>query len=167
MDLKGYLKMELDGLSRHVEHTLKDLPQADLAWRPACGCNSMGLILFHCARSEDHFIQGTLAKTPQVFEKWCKKMNKAADDGGAHYTVDQVNSFVVPDLKDILDYWAEVRKSTIKYLDGLKDADFDQKVKMPWGEFSVAGIFSIIVSHAAGHIGEIAYLRGLLRGMDK
>jgi hypothetical protein len=38
---------------------------------------------------------------------------------------------------------------------------------MPWGEFNVAGIFSIIISHTSGHIGEIAYLRGLLRGMDK
>jgi uncharacterized damage-inducible protein DinB len=167
MDLKSYLKMELDGLTRGCERAIKDLSQSELSWRPASGCNSMGLILYHCARSEDHFIQGTLTKTPQVFEKWCKKMNKAAEDGGAHYTVDQVNAFAVPDLKDILAYWIEVRQSTVKYLDGLKDADFDVKVKMPWGEFNVAGIFSIIISHTSGHIGEIAYLRGLLRGMDK
>jgi hypothetical protein len=167
MDLKGYVKMELDGLTRNVERVTRDLSLDDLAWRPAAGCNSIGLMLYHCARSEDHFIQETLTKKPQVFEKWCKKMNKALEDGGAHYTVDQVNAFVVPELKDILAYWVEVRQATVAYLTSLTEADFEKKIKMPWGEFNVAGIFSIIVSHTAGHIGECAYLRGLHRGMDK
>jgi hypothetical protein len=83
MDLKSYLKMELDGLTRGCERAIKDLSQSELSWRPASGCNSMGLILYHCARSEDHFIQGTLTKTPQVFEKWCKKMNKAGLKSGS------------------------------------------------------------------------------------
>jgi hypothetical protein len=94
-------------------------------------------------------------------------MNKALEDGGAHYTVDQVNCFEVPDLKDIMTYWAEVRKATIAYVDGLSEADFDKKVKMPWGEFNVAGILSLIVGHTSGHVGEMGYLRGLHRGMDK
>ena len=167
MEMKAYIKMELDGVSRNVERTLKDLTPAELAWRPCSGCNSIGLMLYHIARSEDHFIQETLTKKPQVFEKYYKKMSKAMEDGGAHYTVEQVNAFVVPDLKDILAYWAEVRKATIAYLDSLKEADFEVKVKMPWGEFNVAGICSIIVSHAAGHIGEMGYLRGMQHGMDK
>jgi hypothetical protein len=167
MDLKSYIKMELDGLTRNVDRTLKDLTADDISWRPAAGCNSIGLILYHCARSEDHFIQETLTKKPQVFEKWCKKMNKALEDGGAHYTVDQVNCFDVPDLKDIMTYWAEARKATIAYVDSLSEADFDKKVKMPWGEFNVAGILSLIVAHTSGHVGEMGYLRGLHRGMDK
>ncbi|HSW58402.1 MAG TPA: DinB family protein [Dehalococcoidales bacterium] len=167
MDLKSYIKMELDGITRHVERSLKDLTAVDISWRPAAGCNSIGLILFHCARSEDHFVQGTLTKKPQIFEKWYKKMNKALEDGGAHYTLEQVNAFVVPDMKDILAYWAEVRKATLEYLDSLKASDFDKKVKLPWGEFNVAGIFSIIAGHTSGHLGEVAYLRGMFRGMDK
>jgi hypothetical protein len=167
MDLKTYIKMELDGLTHNVERTLKDLTAGDITWRPAAGCNSIGLILYHCARSEDHFVQATLLKQPQVFEKWCQKMAKPLEDGGAHYTVDQVNAFVVPDVKDILAYWAEVRKATLAYLDRLTEADFERKIKMPWGDFNVAGIISLIVAHTAGHIGEMGYLRGLHRGMDK
>jgi uncharacterized damage-inducible protein DinB len=167
MDLKSYIKMELDGISHGLDRLLKDLTPADLSWRPAAGCNSIGLILFHCARSEDHFVSETLSKKTQVFDKWYKKMNKTLEDGGAHYTVDQVNAFVVPDLKDILAYWAEVRKATIVYIDSLTDADLEKKIKMPWGEFTVAGILSLTVSHTTGHIGEMSYLRGLYRGMDK
>jgi hypothetical protein len=106
MELKEYIKMELDGLKRNLDRVLKDLTTADLAWRPACGCNSIGLILFHCSRSEDSFVQGSLAKQPQIFEKWCQKINKAIDDKGGHYNIDQVNGFMVPALKDILEYWA-------------------------------------------------------------
>jgi uncharacterized damage-inducible protein DinB len=167
MDVKSYIKMELNGISRNLDRILKGLEASDLSWRPAAGCNSIGLILFHCARSEDGFIHRNLAQKPQVFEKWYKKMNKAADDGGAHYTLDQVNAFVVPDLKDIMDYWAEVRAETIVYIDSLTEADLEKKIKMQWGEFNVAGILSLTVSHTVGHIGEMSYLRGLYRGMDK
>jgi hypothetical protein len=167
MDLKSYIKMELDGLTRNIDRTLKDLTQTDITWRPAAGCNSIGLILYHCARSEDSFINRNLAQRPQVFEKWYQKMNKPLEDGGAHYTIDQVNAFEVPALKDILAYWAEVRQSTLAYLAGMSEADMDRKVNMMRGEVPVASVFTIIVSHTAGHIGEMAYLRGLYRGMDK
>ena len=167
MELKGYIKMQLDGFKRNLDRVLKDLTPADLAWKPACGCNSIGLILFHTARAEDSFIQTRLNNKPQVFEKWYQKMNKAADDSGAHYTLDQVNAFVVPDLKDILDYWAEVRASTLAYLDSLSAADFEKVIKLPWVETSTAGIFALTINHTAGHIGEMSYLRGILKGMDK
>jgi hypothetical protein len=55
----------------------------------------------------------------------------------------------------------------MSYLDKMQPADFENKIKMPWGEFTTAGIFSMIVSHISGHIGEMSYLRGLLKGMDK
>jgi hypothetical protein len=167
MELKVYIKMQLDGFKRNLDRVLKDLTPFDLAWRPASGCNSIGLILFHTARSEDSFVQTRLAQKPQIFEKWYKKMNKAVDDSGAHYTLDQVNAFIVPDLKDIMDYWAEVRAATLSYLDSLNEADLDSKVKLQMGEFSKAGVFSLTVNHAAGHIGEMSYLRGILKGMDK
>jgi hypothetical protein len=169
MELKAYIRMELDNLKRGVDRTLKDLTQPEICWRPACGCNPIGLILYHCARSEDSFVQGTLAGQKQIWEtgKWYPKLGFTLEDGGAHYTVDQVNAFKVPDLKDILAYWDEVRAGTLKYLDTMTPEQFDKKIKMPWAEFPAAGVFSIIVSHTSSHVGEIGYLRGLQRGMDK
>lgn len=169
MELKDYIRMELDGLKRGLDRVINGLTQSELSWRPACGCNSIGLILYHCARSEDSFIQGTLAGQKQIWEtgNWYQKMNKPLEDGGAHYTIEQVNSFQVPDLKDILEYYDAVRAATLKYLDSLNPADFEKKVQLPFGEFNVAGIFSLTASHTSQHIGEMSYLRGLQRGMDK
>ncbi len=170
MELKAYIRMELDNLKRGVDRTLKDLTDAELKWRPAAGCNSIGLILYHCARSEDSFVQARLQNTKEVWEaaNWCQKLCLPVTDGGAHYTVDQVNAFPVPPLKDILAYWDAVRTATLKYLDAMPLAKLDEKFKTPWGaEMNVAGVFALIVGHTSQHIGEMSYLRGLQRGMDK
>jgi hypothetical protein len=170
MELKDYILMEVEGLKRSSTRTLDTLKQPELSWRPACGCNSIGLILFHIAKSEDSFVQARLRGKPEIYEtgKWYEKLNLAKDEAGAHYTVDQVNAFPVPELKQLLAYYEAVRAGTLEYLKGLNAADFDRKITMPhFGDVSVAVIFSIITSHTSQHIGEISYLRGILRGMDK
>ncbi len=169
MELKDYIKSELDRLKKGSTRVLNTLTQQEIMWRPACGCNSMGLILFHVARSEDSFVQAALEGEPQIWElgKWYNKLNMTESETGSQYTIDQVNAFPVPDMKDLLAYYADVRTKTLDYLNSLTPDVFDKKVKLPFGEFTVAGVFSIIVSHAAQHNGEISYLRGMLRGMDK
>ncbi len=170
MELKDYILMEIEGLKRSSTRALDTLKQPELSWRPACGCNSIGLILFHVAKSEDSFIQARLRGKPELYEsgKWYEKLNLAKDEAGAHYTVDQVNAFPVPDLKVLLAYYDAVRANTLEYLKGLKAVDLEKKITMPhFGEMTQAAIFSIIVSHTSQHLGEISYLRGILRGMDK
>ncbi|MBI4765112.1 MAG: DinB family protein [Deltaproteobacteria bacterium] len=170
METKDYILMELSGIKRGFGRALKDLTQQEVIWRPASGCNSMGLILLHVARSEDSFIQARIQGKPQVWvaEKWYEKMNLSAEDTGSHLTVDQVNCFPVPGQKDILDYYDAVRDQTKNYLKGIPPDELDKKVSMPpFGDLTIAAILSIIVNHSAQHIGEISYLRGMLRGMDK
>ena len=169
MELKEYIKNELDGLKRGSSRVLNTLTQQELMWRPACGCNSMGLLLFHIARSEDSFVQASLRGKPQIWEsnKWYIKCKMQQSETGSHYTVDQVNAFPVPDMKDLMAYYDDVRAKTLEYLNTLNPDAFDKKVKLPFGEFTLAGVFSLIISHTSQHTGEMSYLRGMLRGMDK
>ena len=169
MDLKQYISSELEGVDRGAARVLDTLSQEEVSWRPACGCNSMGLIFFHAIKSEDNFIQKTLQDKPTLWEseKWFNKLDMDMNEAGSHYDIDQVNAFVVPDIKDLVEYYKQTRKATLDYLDTLAPDDFDRKITLPFGEFTVAGVFSVIVRHAAQHMGEISYLRGMLRGMDK
>jgi hypothetical protein len=170
MELKDYILMEVEGLKRNSSRVLDTLNQSEIAWRPASGCNSIGLIFFHVAKSEDFFIQGMLRQKPELFEtgKWYEKLNLPKNEGGAHYTVDQVNAFPVPELKALMAYFEAVRANTLDYLKSLSPPDLERKITLPhFGEMSAAAIFSIIVGHASGHVGEMSYLRGLQRGMDK
>jgi hypothetical protein len=78
-----------------------------------------------------------------------------------------------------------VRKNTLEYLKGLKPKDLDNKVNLPPPPASMAmpagnaplrrppfepivgSMLMHEVTELAGHAGEISYLRGLQRGMDK
>jgi uncharacterized damage-inducible protein DinB len=170
MDLQHYIGIELSGLKRAMDRALDSLTQQEVTWRPASGCNSIGIILLHTARSEDSFIQGLLQKKPQIWtsEKWYEKLNLTPEDDGAHFTVEQVNAFPVPELSSIRAYYDAVRVKTKEHLRAMAIEDFDKKISFPnYGEMPATAIFSLLVSHTAEHIGEIGYLRGLQRGMDK
>jgi len=170
MELQHYIGIELSGLKMAMGRALDSLTQQEVIWRPSSGCNSIGLILFHVARSEDSFIQGMLQEKPEIWksEKWYEKLNLSADEEGAHYTVEQVNAFQVPELNDILAYYDAVRVRTKECLRGMKLEELDKKVTFPnVGELPTATIFSFLVAHTSQHTGEMSYLRGLQRGMDK
>ncbi len=170
MELKEYIGIELAGSARNLSRVMNDLTQQELMWRPAYGCNSIGLILFHMAKFEDSFIHARIQGKPEVWEteKWYQKLNLAENEAGAHYSVEQVNMFPVPDLKDLLAYHNAVRSKTLSYLKSLTPDVFDKKITLPrFGDLTIGAVFSMIIGHFSQHIGEISYLRGLQRGMDK
>jgi hypothetical protein len=170
MELQRYIGRELSGLRLAMDRVLDGLTHQEMAWRPASGCNSIGLLLFHVARSEDSMIQGILQENPEIWksEKWYEKLSLSVEEEGSHYTAEQVNAFQVPELIDIMAYYDAVRACTKEYLRGMDLEEFDKEVTFPnYGELPTATIFSVIVSHTSEHIGEMSYLRGLQRGMDK
>ena len=170
MELKEYIGIEFEGLERNLTRVTNGLTQQELMWRPASGCNSIGLILFHMARFEDSFVHTRIQSKPEIWvtEKWYEKLNIAENEAGAHYTMEQVNCFPVPDLKNLLAYHSKVRSETLNFLKSMPPDMFDKKITLPhFGELSVGRIFSIITGHLSQHIGEISYMRGIKRGMDK
>jgi len=112
---------------------------------------------------------------PQLWEtgKWHDKLKKGLEDGGAHYTAEQVAEFVVPDMEALLAYAVAVRKQTLDYLVKLAPEALNREVIMPpMGPVkrppsNVGKILMMNVTHLSQHAGEISYLRGLKRGMDK
>ena len=170
MELKEYIQNEINGMKRTTGRVLKDLSQSEYAWRPASGCNSIGLILFHLTKSEDSFLSRMQGK-PMLWDadKWYEKLNVSKDEAGAHYNVDQVNAFPCPTCNQLVDYFEAVRAKTTEYLNGLSATDLSKKITItPFpGETTIASMFSLIVSHATGHFAEISYLRGIQRGLDK
>ncbi len=169
MELKEYIRLELDGLERGINRVINGLTQQELAWRPSSGGNSIGLIFFHMARAEDSLVQARIQDNPEVWrtDRWYQKLNLVEDEAGAHYSVEQVNAFPVPEGKDLLAYYNNVHTKAKEYLKSMPSSTFDKKITMRSGEVTVAAVFSILVSHLSQHIGEISYLRGLQRGMDK
>ena len=170
MELKEYIGMEFEALERNFTRATNGLTHQEYMWKPACGCNSIGLILFHMTRSEDTHVQARMQNKPLIWvaEKWYQKLNLDENDAGMHYTPEQVNAFQVPDSNDLLTYYNTVRAQTLAYLKNISPETFDKIVTVPrFGERSIGRLFSMVTGHGALHIGEMAYLRGIQRGLDK
>jgi uncharacterized damage-inducible protein DinB len=175
MEAKELITAGLENVQRTVDRTLEGLTRDELSWHPRPDANSIGLILFHMVRSEDSFVNRTIQGKPQLWEtgKWHDKLKKGLEDGGAHYTAEQVAGFVVPEMKALLEYAGAVRKQTLDYLAKLTPEALDREVIMPQmgpvkrPPSNVGKVLMMNVTHLSGHAGEISYLRGLKRGMDK
>ncbi len=170
MELRDFIQTGLDRARQAIIRATDGLTSYELMWRPGPEANSIGLILFHQARSEDMFIQTRVRSKPSVWEseKWHEKLGLPAAETGGGYTAEQVSAFRVPELKDLLGYGEVVRQKTLEYLKEMTPDKFDQKVTLGrMGEITIGTLFAIIIVHAAQHAGEIAYLRGLQRGLGK
>lgn len=183
MPTKELIQSGLANVKRTLDRTLNTLTPAELKWQPRPDANSIQIILFHMARLEDSNVQSRLQGKLQLWEseKWYQKLHKDAKDNGGHYTAEQVAVFAVPDTKDLLGYLEAGRSKTLEYLKDLTEGDFDRKITLPaYGpppaagtpprppiELTVGMLLLMTVTHLAQHAGEISFLRGLQRGMDK
>lgn len=169
METKEFIRIELESLQRNLAPILDGLAPAEVAWQPSETCNSIGLTLFHTFRTEDFFVQELMRSLPQVWvkDKWYVRFNLPEEERGRHYKAEQVKAFVAPDLVLLRGYNTAVRAETLEYLKDLKPEDFHRKITTPRSETTVAGFFSNIVIHTAQHTGEVSYLRGLQRGLNR
>ena len=188
MEVKELIQIGLANVKRTTDRAVDGLTPAEIKWQPKPDANSIGIILFDIARSEDSAVQARLQSKPQLWEsqKWYQKLGKSVSDPGGHYTAEQVNAFVVPDLAQLTAYAEAVRAQTLEYMKGLTLADLDKKVVMPpmgpppgavpagtaprpspYRDMTVGSMLMMNVTHFAQHAGEISYLRGLQRGINK
>lgn len=71
------------------------------------------------------------------------------------------------DIADCLAYYEAVRRATLRYLDGLAPADFahcPDRVRRP--EYTIGKMLSHLIVEGIQHLGQVAYLRGLQRGLE-
>jgi hypothetical protein len=170
MEMRDFIKGALDRVKQGTTRAVDGLSPNELTWRPSPECNSIGVILFHAARFEDSFVHGRILGKPQVWEsdKWYEKFNMPASESGSGYTVEQLAAFRVPELKDLLGYADAVRAKILEYLKSAPSNEFDRVINMPrFGDVAVGALFTLAIVHQAQHVGEIAYLRGIQRGMNK
>lgn len=171
MNLVGFILDTFDRIQNELSDALEGLSQEELIWRPGPEANPIGFILWHQLRCEDALVSSWIQHKSQIWvsEQWCNKLNLPddPDDDGYGYTAEQVAAFSVPNLTELLGYGEAVRARTVEYLRSEAGNKLDEVVQTPaFGELSVGQIFSILLCEIALHVGQIAYLRGLQRGIN-
>ena len=100
---------------------------------------------------------------------WQGKLGISGDGNGYGYTQEQLENFPEIDMNTLLEYYQAVRTNIFEYIDGLTQADLDRDLgmnrKAPFD--TVGNLLSHLVIEEAEHAGQVRYLRGMQRGLNK
>jgi Protein of unknown function (DUF664) len=150
-----------------VRRAVGGLTAEQLRWAPAPGANSVGWLIWHLARVQDHHIADILGDA-QVWESgdWAGQFGRPPDprDTGYGHSADQVAAVRPRDREALTGYYDAVAHRTRKVLDEVMPADLDRIVDESWDPPVTLGVrLNSVLSDNLQHAGQAAYVRGLLR----
>jgi uncharacterized damage-inducible protein DinB len=155
-----------DRLSDLVRSAVEDLTPEQLRWSPAPGANSIGWLVWHLTRVQDHHIAELLDQDQiWVSGDWARRfgLDPAPSNTGYGHSPEQVTA-VRPDSADVLiDYYDAVAGRTRELVRGLNPEDLDRVVDKRWDPPVTLGVRLVSVANDdVQHVGQAAYVRGLL-----
>ena len=149
-----------------LEEALDGLTQDDVNNQPHPDCNSMGWLTWHLTRVHDHHIADLLGEEQLwVRDEWHAKFNRAPDpsDTGFRNSSENVAAFRSPDVRTLLEYYRTVLERSKRYISNMSATDLNRELDNP--KFPTVGIRLVAnISDNLQHAGQVAYLRGLLKG---
>lgn len=165
MDVSALL-LELYGrVAPLARQAVEGLTPDELRRSPAPGTNSIGWLVWHLARVQDHHI-AEIIDTDQVWVggNWADRFGLEADPSNIGYghRADEVAA-VKPDGPDsLLAYLDAVEVRTRQMIEGLSAADLDRIVDRRWDPPVSLGVRLVsIADDSLQHVGQACYLRGL------
>ncbi len=153
------LKQKLDGLT-----------EAELTWQASLDTNTIIWLVWHMARVEDNWINERVGQGQTVWESggWSQKLEITEEGNGYGQAMDQVRSFPSRDIDGIVAYHDAVREAGFKVIDSLTDADMDatREQTRNRGPIEISWILGHVVVEESQHLGQIALVRGMTRGLN-
>jgi len=128
--------------------------------------NTIAWLAWHLTRVQDDHV-AEVAGREQVWtaEGWAERFGLPFDPSATGYgfSPDDVAAVRVDSADLLLDYAAAVHARTAEFLDGLTDDDLDRIVDRRWDPPVTLGVRLVsVLSDDLQHVGQAAYVRGLL-----
>ena len=170
MDFRDVVKLGLAEYMEDLQKALEGLTPEERRFQPGPESHHIDYTVWHMARVEDSWMNRGIRREPQVWNRdgWDEKLGLPERDNGFGYTAEQVANFPKFDLDGLMSYYSAVRTDALKLIDSLNSEDLE-RVPNPERnpDHTIAKILSHVMIEEAQHVGQIAYLRGLQRGMGK
>ena len=149
-----------------VRDVVEGLPAEKLVERPGPDANTIGWLLWHLARVQDHHVS-ELMGSEQVWAggDWAARvgLEPDPDNTGYGHSSEEVGRVRPVDGSAIVDYLDAVQARTVTFLEGLSDGDLDRVVDRRWDPPVTMGVRLVsIADDSLQHIGQAAYVKGLL-----
>jgi uncharacterized damage-inducible protein DinB len=153
--VQGTLRRAIDGL---------DADQ--LAARVGPEANTVGWLAWHLLRVQDDHV-ADVADREQVWtaQGFADRFGLPFDPAATGYgfSADDVAAVRIASAGLLLEYGRAVHEQTTQFLDGLSDGDLDRVVDTRWDPPVTLGVRLVsVLSDDLQHVGQAAYVRGLL-----
>ncbi|MEJ3745921.1 DinB family protein [Actinomycetes bacterium KLBMP 9797] len=166
MNVSEVLTEAFDRLPELVRSAVKGLSAEQLRWAPAPDANPVGWLVWHLTRVEDSHIAEIL-ESDQVWvaDGWAGRFGLEPDPANTGYghAAAQVAAVRPESAAALVEYHGAVAARTRALLRGLTDRDFDRIVDENWDPPVTLGVRLIsVVNDETQHVGQAAYVRGLI-----
>lgn len=162
----GELLLEAYGrLPGIIERAVAGLAPEQLVWAPAGGANTIGWLVWHLTRIQDHHM-AQVREDDQVWDAtWAARFGIGADaeETGYAHTPEQVAAVRPESAQALLDYYGAVAARTNEFLETVTDDGLDRVVDWGWDPPVTLGVRLVsVLGDDLQHAGQASYLRGLL-----
>lgn len=160
---------ELDDVRRRILEDTADLTAAELAWQPAPGMNTMGMLLAHIALSEVHITQVGVLVERDGHPRDVVGIGVEEEGMPLPAGAPPAPALAGKDAAFYADLLQRAGEHTRRALSALEDADLEREVVRPpradgkQRVFNVRWVVYHLVEHAAGHLGQIQLLKHWVR----
>ena len=180
MRLNTFIEETIEEFRKRLCRALEGLTETELSWQPDPEVNSIAFIVWHIVRVEDRWTHWFAQGVDDVWvrEGWHQKFGLPERDTGIGYTAEQVGEFPALGGEDLKSYFEDVRVDTLGFLRDLSSADLELVPgRAPFRDhpgpvasfgtpFSIGRMYRQLIGEHNQHLGQVALLRGMQRGMD-
>ena len=175
--MKPFLKIVDAGLKEtfnDLETALDGLTEDELNWRPTLDSNCVSWLVWHMARVEDNWVNIRLREGESIWDadSWSQKLGIEVQGNGWGQSAEEIRSMGQIDVPVAMEYYNAVRTATTRYFEEeMQEEDLSAIVKHPSGDSRLDWTYDRVLVHLlaeeAQHLGQVAYLRGMMRGLDR
>ena len=157
-------------ISQELEAALDGLTVDDLNKQPCPGCNSIGWFTWHLTRVQDSATAEILGEE-HLWTKdgWYARFNRTPDpkDTGFGHSLEDVAAFSSPSASTLLEYHRAVLERLKRYITNkLSETELNRELDKP--KFptitDVRTSLMRLINDNMQHLGQINYVRGMLKG---
>jgi uncharacterized damage-inducible protein DinB len=151
------LKTKVDGLT-----------EVEVRWQPTLETNTIQWLVWHMADVEDSWINEAIGGNQSVWARsgWTERTGINIEDHFGYKGIEAVRSFPPVEMSSLLEYYDEVRDAAFKVIDGISNEDLSNTDTRRGGKATWEWILGHVLVEESQHLGQIALIRGMVRGLN-
>ena len=165
---KKSIQSGLEEYYQILKSVLANLNNSELFWRPSLQSNNIIFLVWHMGLVEDNLINKILCEKERIWvtDKYYEKFPSLKDETGFGFTLEELDDFPQMDIVWLMNYYDVVRERTENIIEKITQEDLS--LNYTFGQRQVSGFWILgrLITEESQHLGQISYIRGLMRGLN-